>query len=88
MPDWANSSRDPISKIPNTKKRRKGIGAGGVTQGVGPHFKPTTSPPAKNSFPFPIGTLWPFNYMVQKMGTVQLSENKEFMFSVPFLCAR
>jgi hypothetical protein len=30
----ANSSRDPISKIPNTKR------AGGVAQGVGPECKP------------------------------------------------
>jgi hypothetical protein len=30
----ANSLRDPISKIPNTKR------AGGVAQGVGPEFKP------------------------------------------------
>jgi hypothetical protein len=30
----ANSSRDPISKIPNTKR------AGGVAQDVGPKFKP------------------------------------------------
>jgi hypothetical protein len=29
----ANSSQDPISKIPNTKR------AGGVAQGVGPEFK-------------------------------------------------
>jgi hypothetical protein len=33
-PAWANSSRDPISKIPLTKR------AGGVPQGVGPEFKP------------------------------------------------
>jgi hypothetical protein len=33
-PAWANSSRDPILKIPNTKK------AGGVAQGIGPEFKP------------------------------------------------
>jgi hypothetical protein len=33
-PSPANSSRDPISKIPNTKR------AGGVTQDVGPEFKP------------------------------------------------
>jgi hypothetical protein len=32
-PTWANSSRDPISKKPNTKKR-----AGGVAEGVGPEF--------------------------------------------------
>jgi hypothetical protein len=30
----ANSSRDPILKIPNTKR------AGGVAQSVGPEFKP------------------------------------------------
>jgi hypothetical protein len=30
----ANSLRDPISKIPNTKR------AGGVAQGVGPDFMP------------------------------------------------
>jgi hypothetical protein len=33
-PAPANSSRDSISKIPNTK------GAGRVAQGVGPEFKP------------------------------------------------
>jgi hypothetical protein len=33
-PDWENSSWDPISKIPNTRR------AGGVAQGVGPEFKP------------------------------------------------
>jgi hypothetical protein len=32
-PAWANSSQDPISKIPNTKR------ASGVAQGVGPEFK-------------------------------------------------
>jgi hypothetical protein len=32
--DWANSSRDPISKVPNTER------AGGVAQGVSPEFKP------------------------------------------------
>jgi hypothetical protein len=32
-PARANSSRDPISKIPNTKR------AGGVAQGVSLHFK-------------------------------------------------
>jgi hypothetical protein len=32
-PARANSSQDPISKIPNTKR------AGGVAQGVGPEFK-------------------------------------------------
>jgi hypothetical protein len=32
-PSWANSLKDPISKIPNTKR------AGGVAQGVGPEFK-------------------------------------------------
>jgi hypothetical protein len=31
---WANSSWEPISKIPNTKR------AGGVAQGVGSEFKP------------------------------------------------
>jgi hypothetical protein len=31
---WANSLRDPLSKIPNTKK------AGGVARRVGPEFKP------------------------------------------------
>jgi hypothetical protein len=35
-PAWANSSRDPISKKPITKKKR----AGGVAQGAGPEFKP------------------------------------------------
>jgi hypothetical protein len=34
-PAQANCSRDPISKIPNTKKR-----AGRVAQGVAPEFKP------------------------------------------------
>jgi hypothetical protein len=34
-PTSANSSQDPISKIPNTKKW-----AGGMAQGVGPEFKP------------------------------------------------
>jgi hypothetical protein len=33
-PAWANSLRDPISKIPITKR------AGGVAQGEGPEFKP------------------------------------------------
>jgi hypothetical protein len=33
-PIQANSSRDPILKIPNQKR------AGGVAQGVGPEFKP------------------------------------------------
>jgi hypothetical protein len=33
-PAWANSSQDPISKIPNTKR------ASGVVQGIGPEFKP------------------------------------------------
>jgi hypothetical protein len=33
-PAQANSSPDPISKIPNTKK------TGGVAQGVGPEFNP------------------------------------------------
>jgi hypothetical protein len=33
-PAWANSSQDPISKVPNTKR------AGGVARGVGPEFKP------------------------------------------------
>jgi hypothetical protein len=32
MPAWANSLRDPISKIPNTKR------ADGVAQGLGPEF--------------------------------------------------
>jgi hypothetical protein len=32
-PAQTNSSQDPISKIPNTKR------AGGVDQGVGPEFK-------------------------------------------------
>jgi hypothetical protein len=35
-PAQGNSSRDFISKIPTTKKKR----AGGVAQGVGPEFKP------------------------------------------------
>jgi hypothetical protein len=34
-PVQANSSQDPISKKPITKKR-----AGGVAEGVGPEFKP------------------------------------------------
>jgi hypothetical protein len=33
-PGQANSSQDPISKIPNTRR------IGGVAQGVGPEFKP------------------------------------------------
>jgi hypothetical protein len=33
----ANSLRDPILKNPITKK---GEGSGGITQGVGPEFKP------------------------------------------------
>jgi hypothetical protein len=33
-PAQANSSQDPISKIPNTKK------AVGIVQGIGPEFKP------------------------------------------------
>jgi hypothetical protein len=33
-PAQGNSSEDPISKIPNTKR------AGGVAQGVGPELKP------------------------------------------------
>jgi hypothetical protein len=33
-PAWANSSQDPILKIPITKK------AGGVAEGEGPEFKP------------------------------------------------
>jgi hypothetical protein len=37
-PAWANSSQNPISKKPYTKKR-----AGGVAQGVGPEFKPSTT---------------------------------------------
>jgi hypothetical protein len=36
-PAGANSSQDPISKIPNTK------GAGGVAQGVGPSSSPSTT---------------------------------------------
>jgi hypothetical protein len=35
-PAQANSLRDPISKIPNTHKKR----AGGMAQGEGPEFKP------------------------------------------------
>jgi hypothetical protein len=34
-PAQANSSQDPISKIPNTHKKR----VGGVAQGGGPEFK-------------------------------------------------
>jgi hypothetical protein len=34
-PAWANSSRDPILKNPFTKK-----GSVGLTQNVGPEFKP------------------------------------------------
>jgi hypothetical protein len=41
---WANSSRDPISKIPNTKM------AGGVVQGVGPEFKPQNCQKKKKTF--------------------------------------
>jgi hypothetical protein len=33
-PAWANSLKDPISKMPITKK------AGGVVRGEGPEFKP------------------------------------------------
>jgi hypothetical protein len=33
-PAWANSSWDPVLKIPNTKR------AGGGAQGAGPEFKP------------------------------------------------
>jgi hypothetical protein len=36
---WANSSGDPILKKNNHKKQEWGV-AGGVTQGVGPEFKP------------------------------------------------
>jgi hypothetical protein len=36
-PAWASSSRDPTSKIPNTKR------AGGVTQGIGPEFNPSST---------------------------------------------
>jgi hypothetical protein len=36
-PAQANSSQDPVSKKPNTKR------AGGVAQGVGPEFKPSTT---------------------------------------------
>jgi hypothetical protein len=37
----ANSSQDPITKNPNTKKKkRKKNWAGGVAQGEGPEFKP------------------------------------------------
>jgi hypothetical protein len=43
QPAQANSSQDPISKIPNTEKKVGG-GAGGVAQGVGPEFKPQYSP--------------------------------------------
>jgi hypothetical protein len=35
-PAWANSSCDPILKKPITKR------AGGVAQGQGPEFKPST----------------------------------------------
>jgi hypothetical protein len=41
-PAQANSSRDPISKIPNTKK------AGGVAQGVGPASPGTRKKKKKN----------------------------------------
>jgi hypothetical protein len=37
-PVWANSSGDPISKKnPSEKKKRRVVG---VTQGIGPEFKP------------------------------------------------
>jgi hypothetical protein len=36
-PDWANSSRDPISKKKTHQKKKR---AGGVAQGVGPEIKP------------------------------------------------
>jgi hypothetical protein len=41
---WENSLRDPISKIPNTKR------AGGVAQGVGPEFKPRYHTHTKRMF--------------------------------------
>jgi hypothetical protein len=48
---WANSSRDPVSKIPNTKR------AGGVTQGVGSEFKPHCHQKQKQkSFKLKIGS--------------------------------
>jgi hypothetical protein len=37
-PAWATSAHDPISKKPVTKNR-----TGGVAQGVGPEFKPSTA---------------------------------------------
>jgi hypothetical protein len=37
-PAQVNSSQDPISKIPITKKSRGS--AGGVAWGIGPEFKP------------------------------------------------
>jgi hypothetical protein len=44
-PAWANSSWDPILKQPITKQKR----AGGVAQGVGPEFKPSTTKKKKRS---------------------------------------
>jgi hypothetical protein len=43
-PAWANSSRDPILKIPISKT------AGGMTQGEGPEFKPQTAEKEKNVY--------------------------------------
>jgi hypothetical protein len=40
---WANSSQNPISKKPITKKM-----AGGVTQGGGPEFKPCSTAKKRN----------------------------------------
>jgi hypothetical protein len=41
-PAWANSSRDCILKNPSQKR------AGGVAQGEGPEFKPSTAKEKKN----------------------------------------
>jgi hypothetical protein len=45
-PARANSSRDPISKISNTHKKR----VGGVAQGAGPEFKPQYHKKKKKRF--------------------------------------
>jgi hypothetical protein len=47
-PAPANSSRDPISKKPITKKKKK---SGGVAQCVGPKFKPHNHKKKKKSHP-------------------------------------
>jgi hypothetical protein len=39
---WANSSQDPISEKPITRKKKKKVG--GVAQSIGPEFKPQFKP--------------------------------------------